>query len=180
MPHDCRQLQLTQCICYLFVYCFYIHTSTTECKYDHRMSRDVLALMRITIRGVAKAVYEVFMKSVDTFWGPGTPGGCQAGSAPCGVEERGGGGGRFLGITVLWRPHSACNVVEAENPRCGVIFNLHVLLHHGWRYKFHAVTTNKRVPQAERRSLHGQHVKTAGYAPDYNSWWKINLNPNST
>ena len=60
--------------------------------------------------------------------------------------------------------YGACTVVEAENPRCGVVFKLHVLLHHRQRYDFHAVTTNKGSAQAGR-SLHGQHVKTVGYAP---------------
>ena len=37
-------------------------------------------------RDVARAVCEVFTKSANTFWGLGVPGGCKAGSAPCGME----------------------------------------------------------------------------------------------
>ena len=51
---------------------------------------------------------------------------------------------------------------------CSNYMNMTVLWHLEQKYDFHAITTNKGSAQAGR-SLHGQHVKTAGCTPAYNT-----------
>ena len=62
-----------------------------------------------------------------------------------------------------WRPHRACNVVEAENPRCGVVFKLHCTFASWTEVRISRSNHEQTVPP--KPSLHGQHVKAAGFAP---------------